>query len=56
MPMTKENIYHAISELAAVQGQYARLLKTIKEEPNYLTLLEQQHFNDVVDLILYLEG
>lgn len=56
MPMTKENILHAISELAAVQGQYARLLKTIEEEPNYLTLLEQQKFNDVVDLILYLEG
>lgn len=53
--MTKGEIYNAIRSLASSQGFYGRLLQQIEDHPEVLDVLEEQNFNDVIDLIMYLE-
>lgn len=53
--MNKEDILSAIHELACSQGFYGRLLFAIEEDPSILERLEEQHFSDTLDLILFLE-
>ena len=53
--MTKGEIYNAIRSLARSQGVYGRLLQQIEDHPEVLDVLEEQNFNDVIDLIMYLE-
>lgn len=53
--MGKEQIYKAIKSLASSQGFYGRLLEQIEDHPEVLDVLEEQNFNDVIDLIMYLE-
>ena len=53
--MDREQIKNAIKELAKSQGMYGRLLQKIEEYPELLDELEAQNFNDVVDMIMYIE-
>ena len=53
--MNKEQILDAVAELACSQGFYGRLLRDLRENPDYLDYLEQQHFSDTLDMILFLE-
>ena len=53
--MDKEQILDAIRELSYSQGFYGRLLRDIQENPSILDALEEQHFGDTLDLILFLE-
>lgn len=54
--MTREEILEAIKDLAKSQGYYGRLLRAIEEDETILDTLEEQNFNDVVDMVLYLES
>ena len=54
--MTREWILGAIKDLAKSQGYYGRLLRAIEEDETILDTLEEQNFNDVVDMGLYLES
>ena len=58
--MKKEDILKAIRSLAASQGFYGRLLMMLtSDEPDavaYLQYLEEQNFEDTVDLIMFLES
>lgn len=59
--MKRDEILRHIKELARSQGFYGRLLESIEEaskedRENFLASLEAQNFNDVIDLILYLEA
>ena len=54
--MDREQILNVIRGLAMSQGFYGRLLQQIDEDTEILDELENQHFTDVVDLILYIEG
>ena len=54
--MTREEILGAIKDLAKSQGYYDRLLRAIEEDETILDTLEEQNFNDVVDMVLYLES
>ena len=54
--MDREQILNAIRGLAMSQGFYGRLLQRIDEDTEILDELENQHFTDVVDMILYIEG
>ena len=61
--MKRNDILNAIQELAYSQGFYGRLLRSIMElksenEDSYEMLmqeLEEQNFNDRVDMVLYFE-
>ena len=55
--MNKKEIYKNIKELAKSQGYYCNLLKIIDADDsgNILAVLENQNFNDVIDMILFLE-
>ena len=53
--MTKDQILDAIKSLAMSQGFYGRLLSEIDENPDILDVLEEQHFSDSVDMVMYLE-
>lgn len=57
--MTKEEILQGIKMLASSQGFYDRLYRYLSDDNEdsreYLEHLEEQNFNDIVDLILYLE-
>ena len=53
--MDREQIMNAIRELAMSQGFYGRLLRQIDENPEILDELENQHFKDVVDMVMYIE-
>lgn len=53
--MNKEQILDAVAELACSQGFYGRLFRDLQENPDYLDYLEQQHFSDTLDMILFLE-
>ena len=58
--MTRDDILDAIRTLARSQGFYGRLLTAIYEADDdardeFLGTLEDQHFNDVVDLVMFLE-
>ena len=52
--MNKEQIVSCITELSHSQGLYGRILEVLDDE--LLTKLENQNFNDIMDLILYLES
>lgn len=62
--MNREEILKAIRSLAMGQGYYARLMCRIEylqeedlSEYEYLMeALENKHFEDTVDLVMYLEG
>lgn len=52
--MNKEQIVSCITELSHSQRFYGRVLEVLNDE--LLTKLENQNFNDPIDLILYLES
>lgn len=54
--MTREEILENIKMLAQSQGYYGRLLRAIEEDETILDTLEEQNFNDVVDMVLFLES
>lgn len=58
--MKKEEILDSIRTLASSQGFYGRLYEALsagsEESESVLDDLERQGFNDIVDLVLYLEG
>lgn len=54
MTLDKANILGILTSLSKSQGKYSRMLSTIDD--GILNHLEEQNFNDAVDLILYLEG
>ena len=54
--LTKEQILNHIKTLAKTQGFYCGLLHNINQDSSILDKLEAQHFNDVVDLIMYIEN
>lgn len=53
--MDKNDILNTIKELAKSQGFYGRLLRDIEYDPTILDNLENQKFEDSLDLILFLE-
>lgn len=61
--MERNDILNAIQELAYSQGFYGRLLRSIMElkrenEDSYEMLmqeLEDQHFSDTLDMVLFFE-
>ena len=58
--MNRTQICDTIKDLACSQGFYGRLLNQLYELPEedynkVMEELEAQHFNDPLDLILYLE-
>jgi len=55
MVLNKQQIEDYIKELAKSQGFYGRLLNQTKDDPSILTKLEEQHFNSILDMVLYLE-
>ena len=54
--MTREEILENIKMLSKSQGYYGRLLREIEEDETILDTLEEQNFNDVVDMVLFLES
>lgn len=58
--MNREQILEAIKNLAASQGFYGRLYKALtngtEAAENTLTLMEEQNFGDVVDMVMWLES
>lgn len=59
--MKKEEILYNIKMLANQQGFYGRILNTLEEmdeseRNDVLQLLEEQNFQDVVDMVMYLES
>ena len=53
--MNKNEILNAIKSLSLSQGFYSRLYEAIKDNDDALEYLEKQNFNDIVDLVLFLE-
>lgn len=57
--MNREQILDTIKTLSRSQGMYRELLKKMNNLEAYdeeMTELENQHFNDPIELILYLEA
>lgn len=62
--MTKQDIFDTIKDLSRSQGFYQRLYHSLiamsQVDPDsynsYLLHLQQQHFKDPVDLVIYLES
>ena len=54
--MDRETIRGWITSLASSQGCYGRLLAELDENLELWDVLEEQEFNDPLDLIFYLEG
>lgn len=58
--MNKEQILNAIRSLAASQGFYGRLYDTLtdgsEQSDEFLATMEEQNFNDVVDMVMWLES
>lgn len=54
--MTREEILETIKMLSISQGFYGRLLGAIEEDETILDGLEAQNFNDVVDMVMYIES
>lgn len=54
--MNREEILENIKMLSTSQGFYGRLLDAIEEDETILDDLEAQNFNDVVDMIMYIES
>ena len=58
--MNRSEILHTIKQLAQSQGYYSRLLNNINELDNdqqdeLFSYLEEQKFNDPLDLVLFFE-
>ena len=58
--MKKEEILNNIKMLATQQGFYGRILNALEEmseseRNDVLQLLEEQNFQDVVDMVMYFE-
>ena len=53
--MTKEQILGTIKSLAMSQGLYGRLLRDIHNNPEILDRLEEQNFQEPLDLVLFIE-
>ena len=57
--MNMDEILNILSNLAKSQGTYARLYNQLsngsEDSEKFLTLMESQGFNDVVDMIMWLE-
>lgn len=54
--MTKEEILSAVKNLAMSQGSYGRLLEQLENNDELLDTLVEQNFNDVVDMVMWLES
>ena len=59
--MKKEEIMNSIKMLANQQGFYSRILNALEkmsetERDDILQSLEEQNFQDVVDMIIYFES
>lgn len=58
--MNKEQIIDAIEGLASSQGSYKRLYNQITDgsesSEQLLKLMEEQGFNDIVDMIMWFES
>lgn len=58
--MNKEQILDAIRSLAASQGCYGRLYNALtngtEQADVFLATMEEQNFNDVVDMVMWLES
>ena len=57
--MNRDEILNILSNLAKSQGTYARLYNQLsdgsEDSEKFITLMESQGFNDVVDIIMWLE-
>ena len=57
--MNRQEILSSIQSLSMSQGFYGRLYQFLtngnEEAEEYLNKLEEQKFNDVVDLVMYIE-
>lgn len=53
--MNKQQILDAVASLAGSQGFYGRLYEQLKGNDRALSYLEERHFSDVVDMVLFLE-
>lgn len=56
--MNAQQIWDAICSLAMSQGLYGRIKESIIEsgrKEEILKQLEEQHFNDTVDMVLFFE-
>ena len=57
--MNRDEILNILSNLAKSQGTYARLYNQLsdgsEDSEKFLTLMESQGFNHVVDMIMWLE-
>lgn len=58
--MNKEQILDSIRSLAASQGFYGRLYDTLtdgsEQSDEFLATMEEQNFNDMVDMVMWLES
>lgn len=54
--MNREEILENIKILSISQVFYERLLDAIEEDETILDTLEEQNFNDVDDMVLFLES
>lgn len=62
--MKREQIMETLKALSNSQGRYTALYNTLKimekdrpdEFEHFMTVLEDEHFRDQVDLVLYFEG
>lgn len=58
--MNKEQILDSIRSLAASQGFYGRLYNALtdgsEQADEFLATMEEQNFNDVVDMVMWLES
>ena len=53
--MNKAEILEVIQRLAMSKGAYGRLYEQIKDNEEYLTMLEEQGFADATDLVMFFE-
>ena len=54
--MGREEILAAVRNLAMSQGSYGRLLERLENNDELLDTLVKQNFNDVVDMVMWLES
>lgn len=54
--MGREEILAAVRNLAMSQGSYGRLLERLENNDELLDTLVEQNFNDVVDMVMWLES
>jgi len=54
--MGREEILAAVRNLAMSQGSYGRLLEQLENNDELLDTLVEQNFNDVVDMVMWLES